>query len=281
MADDQNGYIGGVLNMTGARPGEAFRYAEPTMRDMLNFTVSFTSTYEAIERLIVPPPLKVDRDKPPVVQATYFISRHNLAFDGRVTPYHAFMFMAHVNHSGRSAMAGWEYVDGLYGDKTEMDIMGPWSVYFGMLKKMADITFLPVGLNEFEVTVNRRGVRLVTMRLRMGEELTPDALALVNEGFASSGGNFTVREIPNTKYSGFVDRSICWTPTDHTRASRAFSASDGFIEFGSLALDPLSDMPVLGINQAVCFQATSDTPVFNSMEVVEHLPGSGVSLSGE
>ena len=134
------------------------------------------------------------------------------------------MFMAHVNHGGRSALAGWECVDGLHGDKTEMDIMGPWSVYFGMLKKMADIRFLPVGLGELEITVTRRGVRLVTMRLKMGEELAPNALALVNDGFASC--------------------------------------------VGSLDLDPLADIPVLGINQALCFQATSDKPVFNAMEVV-------------
>ena len=144
MADDHDGYVGGILNMTGVRPGEAFSYSGPTMRDQVYFTVSFTSTHDAIERLIIPPPLKVDRDKPPVVQAMFFVNRHNVAFDGRLTPYKAFMFMAHVKHGDRCGLAGWEYVDGLYGDKTEMDIMGPWSVYFGMLKMMADISFLPV-----------------------------------------------------------------------------------------------------------------------------------------
>jgi hypothetical protein len=82
----------------------------------------------------------------------------------------------------------------------------------------------------------------------------------------------TVREIPDTSYTSFVDRSICWTPTDGTKIDRAWSAHDGSIEFGHLELDPLDEMPVLGIKEALCYQLSTGKPVLNEMVVLEQLP---------
>jgi hypothetical protein len=266
------GYTGGILNMTGVRPGAAFRYDGPTMPKQVYFTQSFTSTYEAIERLIVPPPLKVDRDMPPEVQIMYFTNIGNVAFDGRPAPYQACMFMARVKHGDLAGRAGWEYVDGVHGDKTDMDVMGSWSVYFGMLKKFADIRFYPVGVNEFEVTVTRRGVRLVTMRLSLGAELPAETVAQMNAATATAGATLTVREIPDQSYTGFVDRAICVAPSNGNTISRAFSAEAGPLEFGHLDLDPLDELPVLGTHGAAVFDLCSQKELFTEMRVLEHLP---------
>ena len=263
-------YTGGILNMTGARPGDGFQYEGATMIDQIWYSLTLTTTYEAIEKLILPPPLKVDRSLPPEVRVMYFVNRNCRAFDGQLTPYQAVMFMANTEHRGRKGAAGWEYVDALYGDKTDMDIMGPWSVYFGMLKKMANINFLPITANEFEITVDRRGTRLITMRLRVGEELSVEALAAINA--ANVNDTYTVREIPNPTFSGFADRAICRTPTSETKLQRAWNADRGFIEFGGLPLDPLNEMPVLGVAGEICFQNSTGQRIFTAMEVVEELP---------
>src|SRR5688572_27383607 len=134
---DNNGtgsFTGGVLNLTGVRPGDAFRYDGLSFPDMVIYMMHFESTYEAIEKLILPPPLKADRSLPPEVQVWYFTSRNTLPMDGRVLPYQGFQFRARTEFNGVKGASGWEYIDGLHGDKTQCDIMGPWGVYFGMLK---------------------------------------------------------------------------------------------------------------------------------------------------
>ncbi|PKO49458.1 MAG: hypothetical protein CVU31_00470 [Betaproteobacteria bacterium HGW-Betaproteobacteria-4] len=270
MGSSENAYVGGIFNMMGARPGEAFRYDGAVMADMIWYSLTLTTTYESIEKLILPPPLKVDRNLPPEVRVMYFVNRNCRAFDGQLTPYQGLMFMANAEHRGQQGSAGWEYVDALHGDKSDMDIMGPWSVYFGMLKKMANINFLPVSAKEFEVTVDRRGSRLLTMRLRVGDEMSADAVAQINQ--ANVNGTFTVREIPDPSYSGFVDRAICWTPTNENQVLRAWQADGGFIEFGGIPGDPLNEMPVLGVAGGLCYQTDTGKRIFTAMEVVEELP---------
>ncbi|MGW4334069.1 acetoacetate decarboxylase family protein [Rhodococcus sp. USK10] len=266
------GYTGGILNLSGTRPGNAYKYDGPAMPHQIYFTMTFTSTHDAIEKLIVPPPLKVDRDLPPEVQVLYFVNPGCRAYDGRVTPYQGFMFMARVRHGDVAGRAGWEYVDGLYGDKTEMDIMGPWGVYFGMLKKMADIRFTPIGGNEFEISVTRRGVRLVTMTIRTGTELSDAEIEAINAANSQVGKTLTVREIPNVNYSGFVDRSICVAPSDGNTVSRAWAADKSSIVFGHDDLDPFDELPVLGVGGALSFDLNSDKELFSEMEILENLP---------
>ncbi|MFJ7078939.1 acetoacetate decarboxylase family protein [Streptomyces sp. NPDC098781] len=270
--DGGPGYTGGILNMTGVRPGQALRYDGPAMPRQVYFTLTFTSTHDAIEKLIVPPGLSVDRDLPPEVQVLYFTNAGNRAYDGRVTPYQACMFMARVRHGDVRARAGWEYVDSIHGDKTEMDMLGPWGVYFGMLKKMADIRFVPVGVNEFEVSVVRRGVRLVTMRLSLGSELPASAIEAINAANTESEGTLTVREIPNVNYSGFADRAVCLAPSQGNTVTRAWSAGGGSIEFGHLELDPLDELPVLKVGDEAVFDLRSEKELFSEMRVLEGLP---------
>lgn len=265
-------HIGGIFNITGARPGDAFAYDGPTMPGMVYYTVTITTTHDAIDRLVMPPPLKADRSQPAELTISYFANRHNRAFDGQVTPYQGFLFSAATVVNGKAGTAGWEYVDGLYGDKTEMDIMGPWSVYFGMLKKMADIRFLPLGGDRFEITVVRRGVLLARMTLRMGAPVPDEAVQAMNQDTNNCAfGTYTVREIPDSRYEGYVDRGIYWAGSTGSTIDRAWMADEGSIEFGYLEQDPWSEMPVLGISRASIFELTVPKEVFSDLQLVEKL----------
>lgn len=82
------------------------------------------------------------------------------------------MLTARTQWGDHQGVAGWEFVDGLHGDKTEIDIMGPWGQQFGMLKKFADIRVSHTGAHEFNVQVSRRGKVLVKMGLRSTTEVT-------------------------------------------------------------------------------------------------------------
>jgi len=269
-------HVGGILNLIGVRPGGAFTYDGPAMPGMIYYSVTITTSHDAIDMLVMPPPLMVDRSHPAELTISYFVNRHNRGFDGRVTPYQGFLFTARTVVDGSVGVAGWEYVDGLYGDKTEMDIMGPWSVYFGMLKKMADIRFLPLGGDKFEISVVRRGVRLVTMQLRMGLPLTDAAVHAMSKKRVSGGsspfGTFTVREIPDAQYSGFVDRGIYWAGSDDSTINRAWAADEASIEFGSLDQDPWALMPILAVNGASIFESTAPKEVFQGLRLVQELP---------
>lgn len=264
-------YTGGILNLTGVRPGEAFRYEGLSFPDMTVYMVTFRSSYEAIEKLILPPPLKVDRSQPPEVLAWYFTSRNTLPMDGRVTPYHGFQFRAYTEHAGVKGFAGWEYIDALDGDKTRIDIMGPWGVYFGMLKKLGDISFVPTSVDAFEVTVRRRGETLIRMNMQIGAEMDEAAVAQMNKGGSKT---LTVREVPDVNYAGFVDRTVCISPTDSSnQVLRAWNVVNASIEFGSLDLDPLAELAPEGVVRAVAFNATASVETFTGMKVLERLPG--------
>jgi Acetoacetate decarboxylase (ADC) len=264
------GYTGGILNMTGTRPGNAFGYDGPAMANGIWYSLYLTSTHDAIEKLIVPPGLSVDRDAAPQIQIQYFVNPECRAYDGRVTPYQGFMFRAPVRHGDVTGWAGWEYVDGVYGDKTQMDIMGPWGVYFGMLKKLADIHFTPVGGNEFEISATRRGVRLVTMRIRVGAELSSADVELINA--SSWPTTLTVREIPNVNYSGYVERTVCVARTNSANTvTQAWAADCGSIVFGHDELDPLDELPILGISNELVCKLDVAKELFSEMAILDHL----------
>lgn len=264
-------YIGGILNMTGAVPGEGFQYDGPAMPNYPIYMVMFLSTHDAIERLILQPPLKADRSQPPVVKMWYFVNPENRAIDGQVTPYHAVQFAAPCVHNGRVGQSGWEYVDGVRGDKTDMDIMGPWSVYFGMVKKMGNISFVPVTPDEFEITVDRRGTRLITMGIRIGAELTGEELEAVRAQ-AVWPEQMTVRAIPSPDYSGYTQHAVCATSTaEGNNIDRAWLASNASVKFGHLDMDPLDELPVLGIVGAYAGVNTTEKIVFTEMRVIDDL----------
>jgi len=139
-----------------------------------------------------------------------------------------------------------------------------------MLKKMADIRFIPTSVDECEITVTRRGVRLITMRMKIGQEMAPQGIIDMNTAGIQT---LTVREVPDVNYAGFVDRAVCCSPTDRSnRVLRAWSASDASIEFGYLELDPLDEIKVLQVGQVVAFTATASVETFTEMRVLAHLP---------
>lgn len=274
-------YIGGILNLTGVAPGGGFQYDGPAMPSYPIYMVMFLSTHDAIERLILQPPLKADRSQPPIVKMWYFVNHDNRAIDGQRTPYVGMQFAAPCVHKGRVGQSGWEYVDAVRGDKTDMDIMGPWSVYFGMSKKLGNISFVPVAPDEFEISVDRRGTRLITMGIRVGAELTGDELEAVRAQ-AAWPEQMTVRAIPSPDYSGYTQHAVCATATAAgNNIDRAWLASNASVKFGHLDMDPLDELPVLEIIGAYAGVNTTEKIVFTEMRVIDDLLSSDDSTTNE
>ncbi|KPM42504.1 hypothetical protein AK830_g4040 [Neonectria ditissima] len=264
-------YIGGVLNMTGARPGQAFSFPGPAFPRQVCYIIKFTSTYEAIEKYILPPPLKVDRNLPPEVIVWYFSSPESKGPDGSPAPYQGFQFRGNTEVDGVKGMAGWEYIDGLRGDKTEMDVMLSWAVHYGMAKKFADIRFTAVSGDEFEITVDRQATRLVTMRLRLGQEIDGDVLKGLAESADSplAKDTFTVREMPNSDFSGYSERTVCTAPTGRScNVTQAWSADRGSIEFGHLESDPLSELEPQEVTLTMVANIQVQKETFTELKVV-------------
>lgn len=237
-------HTGGIFNMSGARPENAFKFDGPVFPKQVCYFFKFTSTHDAIEKHIIPPPLKVDRTQPPEVICWYFASANSKGPGGQHVAYQGFNFRGHVDHKGTKGVAGWEFVDGLRGDKTTADAMGPWSVHFGMIEKFGNIHFTPIGGNEFEITITRHGSQVLRMTICSGQEIDEATLA----SFSGSGDpmslpTLTVREIPSADWSGYLDRSILKVPTTtSTRMRRAWEAKDATIEFGQEGLNNLDDL---------------------------------------
>ena len=99
---------------------------------------------------------------PPTVELQFFVNpRGSCAFDGRYTPIRGFMFLAHVRHGDVAGRAGGNMSTVCTATRPTWTSWGRGACTSGCSKKMADIHFTPIGGNEFEVTVTRRGVRLV------------------------------------------------------------------------------------------------------------------------
>jgi hypothetical protein len=162
-------------------------------------------------------------------------------------------------------------VDAIHGDKTEMDIMGPWGVYFGMCKKMGDVRFVPVAPDEFEMTATRRGTRLVTLRMRFGAELSKAAVEQLR-ATAAWPDQLTVRAIPDPSYTHFAEHSVCRIPTAHgNRIDRMWNATVLDLKLGHLDMDPLDELPVLELTGAFAAMNTTEKSVFTELQVVDNL----------
>jgi hypothetical protein len=258
-----------VLNLFGVRPGNAYNYEQKAMPSVIHFDITFESTHEAIEALVLPPPLESDRTEPPIVTISYFTNAEVYAYDGRNTPYQAVMLTARTQWADRKGVAGWEFVDGLHGDKTDMDIMGPWGLHFGMLKKFADIKVSHTGAHEFNVEVTRRGKLLVKLGLRAGDAVDESELRAFNQ---SSLAVFGVREFPNVDYTGYIERSIVASdPVTDDRVARAWHADSGFVEFHSGELDELADLPVHTVTGAYVYDSSSRKEHFGARYILADL----------
>lgn len=100
-------HVGGILHMSNAVPGQAFQHPSPTFPAQICYCLRFTSNYEAIEKLILRPPLKVDRSLPPEVVVWYFSSSKSLTPGGKPVPYQGFQFRGNTEFNGVKGCAGW------------------------------------------------------------------------------------------------------------------------------------------------------------------------------
>lgn len=111
------------------------------------------------------------------------------------------------------------------------------------------------------------------MSIRVGTELEPTDVELLNASSSQWPRTLTVREIPTVDYSAFVDRSVCIAGTDSTNTvTRAWAASKGTLEFGHDELDPLDELPVLGVGKGLVYQLDVAQELFSQMTVLDKLP---------
>ncbi|KAF5696538.1 hypothetical protein FMUND_15660 [Fusarium mundagurra] len=267
-------FIGGLLHMSQALPGQAYKFDGPTFPAQICYAFRFTSTYEAIEKLILPPPLKVDRSEPPEVICWYFSSSNSVGPGGTLIPYQGFQFRGHTEHKGVKALAGWEYVDGLAGNKAAMDVMGSWAVQFGMMKRLADFSFIPIDGDKFEVTIKRNGTTLIRLVLTQGSEIDQSIVAGMADNPANpfSKPTLTVREIPNEDYSAYLDQSVLLSPTKQAViVRRAWEVPEISVEFGHLDDDPLSGLEPKDAGTGVIVNIEVTKGVFNEMKVLDKI----------
>lgn len=267
-------YIGGLLGILGGVPGESWKFAGPAFPKQVCYILKFTSNYEAIEKLILPPPLKVDRSQPPEVVVWYFNSVGSRGPGGQRVDYTGFQFRGYTEHNGVKGMAGFEFVDSPKNDKTDMDIMGSWGVQFGMAKRFADIRVVPTGGNELQITVTRNQTTLITMKIEIGAEIVGKDLDAITsgEGNQLSIDTLTVREIPNENWSGFLDRSVLIAQSGTSfNIVRGWSAGKASIEFGSTTQDPLAELKPGKVLAAMIADTKCEKDVFTRQRVLDKL----------
>ncbi|PVH96352.1 hypothetical protein DM02DRAFT_617329 [Periconia macrospinosa] len=124
--------------------------------------------------------------------------------------------------------------------------MGPWGVQFGMMKKLANIRFTPVGGDEFEVVAHRLGKLVFRVVIGMGEEIRGaerDNL-LTGRDNPMTYPTFTVRELPNADWSGYLDQSVLRFDSPTMKIEGAWRADRASIELGNAESDPLDELRV-------------------------------------
>ena len=258
----------GIGNLLGARPGpHAFNYEGPQFGECTALVATYNTTHAALAQLL-PPPLEPLYDLPATVSLLAELTREYRGRDGRVIPYTKVIFhclAGYKGHRGRAHLV--EYVDGPNGDMTiPGEALIAAGIYVGMLKKLGQIRFQPLD-DGYEVTCDRRGARLLTMRIRRREEMPPEQRKLLASTVflyqpeLALEGEFGVREIPTPSIDGYIDRSV-WmfpvyrpdpSPTVKTKTEAGVKrvwAADASIELGYLELDPLDLMPIVGMGPA-------------------------------
>jgi hypothetical protein len=230
----------GFASLIGVELDKAFRYEGATFPATTSFAITFVSDHDAIERVIVPPPLRVDRSVPPEVTLFYGVNPNSRGFDGRANPYQFVYVGANVEYEGVRGSTAFEYVDALNGDKSTVDHYIAWGIYFGMLKKLADIRVVP-SKDGIQVTVDRRGQRLIRMSMTIGDEVPVRATG------ANPAGErpfLTVRTIPDLNCSGLSELTVVQSPVGEVELKQMWTAHDATIEFGSGELDPIGDLQI-------------------------------------
>ncbi|RXZ68072.1 acetoacetate decarboxylase family protein [Agromyces albus] len=281
----------GVSNVLGARPGTSAMhgYEEPQHGDMTRVQFTFETTHTALQKLIAPPPLEVDREAPALCTIMAFTSPNFRGRDGRLAPYTGFSFWASVDHRGTKAQAGWEFVDGAgpAHDKTIPEMLIFSGQVYGMLKKFGDIRFYQNGLevagdlssveegDEILITVDRKNRRIASLGVRVA---APVGRAVAQDEPTPRLGAvpvLAVREIPTVDYKGYVDRSIVSSDVNANKAQlpkKEFAAQPLHLKFWPSESESLDQLEVGEFIAASVVVADSPHETISSMFVVERLP---------
>lgn len=286
----------GLDNLLGARPGTPamFGYDGPMHSDFTALTVSFETTHDALQNVFIPPPIEVDRDVPAIGNLIAFTAPKMRGRDGRLAPYTGVLFQASSQWNGHKGRSGYEFIDGAAPahDKSYAEQVLYAGVIWGMLKKFADIHFYINGVeslgdlsnvragDEVMVSLDRRGRRLIDLRLRVKDELPePGKLAMTNqhgEGERAAPEariSLDVREIPTVDYKGYAERSITTNLTTvNTAVRKAWLAEPMSLEFRESELDALDQLnPVRLLGAAVTITEVPKETI-TGRSVLEQLP---------
>ncbi|MCS5721828.1 acetoacetate decarboxylase family protein [Herbiconiux sp. CPCC 203407] len=254
---------------------------------MTRVQFTFETTHDALQKLIVPPPLQVDRDRPAFCTIMAFTSPNFRGRDGRLAPYTGFAFFAGIDYKGTPAQAGWEFVDGAAPahDKTIPEMLIFSGQVYGMLKKFGDIRFYRNGLevagdlstveegDDLLITVDRKNRRIASLGVKVGA-----AIGGASTQTAATVGAvpvLAVREIPTVDYKGYVDRSIVSSDVNANSfqvPTKEFSAEPLQLEFWPSESESLDQLEVGEFIAARVIVADSPHETISSMFVLEQLP---------
>lgn len=284
----------GSNNLFGARPGTSafYGYDGPAHTDFTSVTIAFETTHDALQKVIIPPPLEIDRDVPAVGRIMAFTTPNYRGRDGRLAPYAGVLIQAPSRWKEHRGNTSIEFVDGVAPahDKTVRDSPPLTGAIYGMLKKFADIHFYVNGVesgdmstvqegDDIIVMLARRGRRLAEMRLRVSKERTgsTDMLSTESEEGHREAPRIVlgVREIPTVDYSGYVDRSITTrsiTDSAAVTVRTSLTAEPVSLEFWESELEALDQLKIVRLIGASVAVSDISKENISGMSILEHLP---------
>jgi acetoacetate decarboxylase len=246
----------GMLSIYGRRPGTPYPYSGPMTRDQTLYTLSYTTTQEAIKTML-PKPLEPIPDLPPVISAFYAFNKHFRGFSGRFGQYHEVGFFVPAQYKGVQGLHPmWILMDSPTGDKTDGCEEGMYigREMGGWVKLMAKVKAGGTG-NQLHVTADVRGVRLMTLDIE-----TPEEIALEEVPFAGFDNFIFVKEIPNCNFTGYDVRKVIGSKIDFLKSKETIyniRTGTGSVTLGHLESHPLDILEVVETGPA--FQLTFDT----------------------
>lgn len=143
-----------------------------------------------------------------------------------------------------------------------------------MMKRLADMYFVPIDGDTFEMAIKRHGTTLIKMTMGMGAELNRSVIdsMISNPNNPFSKKTLTAREIPNEDYTQYLDQSVLVSPTaGAVKVNGAWEGKDATIESGLLESDPLTELQPGKIESAMIVNMQTNNEVFIGMKLLAKL----------
>jgi acetoacetate decarboxylase len=241
-------------------------------RDTTLYMLTYTTTHEAIKKVLTPP-LEPMLDMPPVVTVWIGHARHWRWFNGKLSHYWEFGFFIpcrYKDYMGVTPM--WTLMDSPTGDQTEGGELGMVSgrEVTGWMKSMGNVRIGGTG-DQVHGTCDVRGVRIITFDIETPEEITTDQLP------TSGVDQFLfVKEIPNCNFTGYDVRKVIGMKSGFlSRPDAVYNLrkGTGSVQYGHLETHPVDILEVVepGPAYQLTFDIAYDEAVTNGAFEIENL----------